>query len=514
MQSAIGNLLDVSARRFGTKPALVTMERTLTFAELDRLSTRFAAGLADLGVTPGDRVTLWLENGWRWVVAYFGILRAGAVVNPANALLTPPEVRYMLDDCQARCAIVKSRDSEVLVGAEPVTWITSEASSSSGSHSFDALMERGAASLHRWRAPPVGLADICAIFYTSGTTGFPKGAVLRHESVLMNLAMTSLMHGLHADDTIVTALPCAHVYGNVVLNTAMACGITLVLLPRLDERAILESIERHRATILEGVPSMYLSLLNIADLERFDLASLRLCTVGGQGMAVNRMQEIEARLRCPLIELWGMTELAGLGTTHPYNGPRNLGSIGIPLPFSEVRITRPENAAHEVAAGEVGELLVRGPHVMNGYFQRPDETKAMIGPSGWLRTGDLVRRDARGYLYLVDRIKDIILSGGYTIYPAEIERALAQYDELSGAVAYPLEDALRGQVVKVTVVRRPGSSCTAEDVIAYCRGQLAAFKVPRAVEFTDRLPTGSTGKVIRNATRLTPPRATVYGKSS
>jgi long-chain acyl-CoA synthetase len=498
MQPAIGKLLEASARRFGTKAALVTSERTLTFAELDRLSTRLAAGLADAGVRPGDRVTLWLENGWRWVVAYFGILRAGAVVNPANALLTPGEVDYMAADCGARIAIVKSRkESRPLSAVINCIWESTPPFGQERGSNFDDLLELGASRLHRWTPPPVDRSDICSIFYTSGTTGFPKGAVLRHESVLMNAAMTSLMHGLHAEDTIVTALPCAHVYGNVVLNCAISEGITLVLLPRMEEKAILEAVERYRATVLQGVPSMYLALLNVADLERFDLGSLRLCTVGGQGMAVSKMQEVEQRLRCPLIELWGMTELSGLGTTHPYNGPSQLGSIGIPLPFSEVRIAYPDAWDRDVPDLEVGELLVRGPHVMEGYHNQPAETAAAINSSRWLRTGDLVRRDSRGYIYLVDRIKDVILSGGYTIYPAEVERVVAQCELVSAALATPVSDELRGHIVKVIVVRRLGTTCTAEDIFAYCREHLAAFKMPRIVEFAERLPTGHTGKVIR-----------------
>jgi len=496
MQPAIGNLLEQSARRFGTKAALVTSERTLTFTELDRLSTRLAAGLADAGVRPGDRVTLWLENGWRWVVAYFGILRAGAVVNPANSLLTVDEVEYMVADCGARVAFVRPGKS-LNPRSTALTCIGDPPLGQAGGTRFDNLLERGASGLHRWTAPRVNPTDTCSIFYTSGTTGFPKGAILRHESVLMNCAMTSLMHGLHAEDTVVTALPCAHVYGNVVLNSAILAGITLVLLPRLDEKAILEAVERYRATVLQGVPSMYLALLNVADLERFDLGSLRLCTVGGQGMAISKMQEIEQRLRCPLVELWGMTELSGLGTTHPYNGPSKLGSIGIPLPFSEIRIADPDATERDVAPFEVGELLVRGPHVMDGYYNKPAETAAAIDSRGWLRTGDLVRRDERGYLYLVDRIKDVILSGGYTIYPAEVERVIAHFDPVSAALAVPVDDELRGQIVKVTIVLRPGHSCTSEDVLAHCREHLAAFKIPRVVEFADRLPTGHTGKVMR-----------------
>jgi long-chain acyl-CoA synthetase len=504
MQSAIGNLLDSTARRYGTKKALITPDRALTFAELDRLSTRFAAGLTDLGVQPGDRVTLWLDNGWRWVVAYYGILRAGGVVNPANALLTTDELQYMVNDCDSRFLISRALKTLRPAASRGLTVIAESGDIAAGVKSFDDLLERGGASLHRWQPPAIKRTNICSIFYTSGTTGYPKGVVLRHDSLLLNVAMTSLMHGMHDDDTIVSALPCAHVYGNVVLNTAIACGMTLVLLPRLDELAILEAVESHRATVLEGVPSMYLALLNIADIERFDLGSLRLCAVGGQSMAVNKMEEIEARLRAPLVELWGMTEIAGLGTTHPYNGPRNLGSIGIPLPFTEIRVADPDDASRDTPTGGVGELLVRGPHVMEGYFNRPRDTELTIETNGWLHSGDLVRRDERGYLYIVDRIKDVILSGGYTVYPAEIERVISQFPGVSAAVAVPVADELRGEIVKALVVLRPGTICTPEDVVAHCRERLAPYKVPRAMEFVSHLPTGSTGKIIRRAVSRPP----------
>jgi long-chain acyl-CoA synthetase len=206
---------------------------------------------------------------------------------------------------------------------------------------------------------------------------------------------------------------------------------------------------------------------------------------------------VEERLKCRLVELWGMTEISGVGTTHPFNGPSNLGSIGIPLPFTEVRVAAPEDPTRDLGNDEVGELLVRGPHVMEGYFGHPLDTAKAIEPDGWLHSGDLVRRDQRGYLYLVDRIKDIILSGGYTIYPAEVERVISQHRAVSAALAVAVADLLRGQMVKAYVVLRPGMTCMPEDIISHCRQYLAAYKVPRAIEMVPSLPMGCTGKVLR-----------------
>src|SRR6267378_825561 len=499
----VTQLLDQATGQFGFKPAVITPERTLSFAELHRLSSRFAAGLAAAGLASGERVTLWIRNSWKWPVAYFGILRAGCVAVPLNALASLPEACFASTDCDSVVTVVCNPPA-VSVGHpadEPAFQGLRNALL------FEELLDRGAGALHAWREPAISPHELCAVCYTSGTTGFVKGAALRHESVAINATMTGLMHGLHPGDTVVTPLPAAHVYGNTVLNACVIVGATLVMLPRLEERNVLDAIERYRATVLYGVPSMYLTLLILADLERFDLRSLRMCAVGGQGMAIAKMREVEARLRCRLIELWGMTEIAGLGTTHPHNGPSSLGSIGIPLPFTQTRISAPDGSDTPVAQGEIGELLVRGPHVMNGYWNAPGETEIVLGSDGWLRTGDLVREDERGYLYLVDRIKDVILSGGYTLYPAEIERALAEHPSVSACLVTAISDNVRGHTLKASVVLRPGSQCEPEDLLRFCRQQLASYKVPRTLEFVPNLPTGVTGKVLRRgaATRALEP---------
>lgn len=498
MHTAISQLLESSACRSSTKPALITQERTLTFAELNNLSTYFSAGLSAMGVQAGHRVVLWLGNGWRWVVAYYGILRLGAVVTPANVLLTPPELWHIMGDCKSHTLIARSKDISREDTAVAAKVITVGESNALTEQSFDEVLKIGARAVHEWTQPHIDGGSVSSIFYTSGTTGYPKGAMLTHESVLFNAKMTSRTHGLTSNDTIVSPLPCAHVYGNVVLNSSIASGATLVLLPRVDDAGILEAIRRFKATILEGVPAMYLALLSGKDSCRVDCRSLRFCAVGGQGMAVEKMREVEMQFGCRLIELWGMTELAGLGATHRVDAPAHLGSIGIPFSRTETRIVDPDDPTRDVALGQVGELLIRGPHVMKGYLNQPTETARVLDLDGWLRSGDLVRQDTDGYLYLVDRIKDVILSGGYTVYPAEIERVVAQLPTVSAAVVLPVPDELRGQVARLLVVLRPGATCAAEDILSHCRRMLASYKVPRVVEFVPDLPTSCTGKVVRH----------------
>ena len=263
--------------------------------------------------------------------------------------------------------------------------------------------------------------QLSTIGYTSGTTGHPKGAMQSHRAVILNGAMTAQMHSKTAADTVVTALPCPHVYGNVVFNGAMMYGLTLVLHSRFDASEILGSIQAHRATMLEAVPTMYMYMLAHPGFGTFDLSTLTRCTVGGQTMPVAKMQEVERRFGCPLIELWGMTEIAGLGTTFPCYGPHTLGSIGMVVPYCHARIASVTDANVTMPAGEVGELMIKGPIVMTGYYGNERGTREAIEPDGWLHTGDLASMDDIGQIFIVDRKKDMINTAGFKVFPAEIE---------------------------------------------------------------------------------------------
>jgi long-chain acyl-CoA synthetase len=495
MEVTIGQMLATAAERFGSKPVVVTTDRTLSFAELDRLSTDFARSLRELDIEPGDRVTLWIENGWRWMVAYYAALKLGAVVNPCNILLTADEVAFIVGDCGAKI-VIAARDKISGLAPEINARLIADKPLESVELSMDGLLGRAS----RDDKPLAIWADDSSpstIGYTSGTTGHPKGAVLRHSTIALNTAMTSLMHGRTSSDVVVSALPCTHVYGNIVMNSAITCGMTLVLLSRFDEREILQAIQQHRATMFEGVPTMFMRLLNFPDFAQFNLSSLRLCTVGGQTMPISKMEEVERRFGCRLIELWGMTELGGLGTTHPHNGPRRLGSIGIALPLTQAKVVAMDDANKEMPIGDVGELMVRGPLVMQGYFANDAATQATIRSDGWMHTGDLVRSDAEGYLYVVDRAKEVIISGGYNIYPAEVERIVAQHPAVAMVAVAAMHDELKGQVPKAFIVPKTGMTCCAQDIIDHCKPHLASYKLPRDIALLDDLPKTSTGKILR-----------------
>lgn len=493
--ASVDALVAAAARRWGTRTALVDGEVELSFAELDARVSRLAGALHDLGIGAGDRLTLCLPNGWRWVVAYYATLRAGAVVNPVNAMMTAAEVAHIARHCDAAAIITTKEKIGELSGSPGAPRLLILVGESAGTLDFDTLLAADAASPPaRTEAP-----GLCAIVYTSGTTGRPKGAMLSHRAVLSNAVMTATMHGRSARDRVLTALPLPHVYGNVVLNAAMLCGMTLFLHERFSPRAVLDDIASRRITLFEGVPTMYHYLLAEPERDDPDLSSLTRCTVGGQSMPPARMAEIERRFGCPLIELWGMTELAGLGTTHAYLAKVSHGSIGVSLPGVQLRIDEGALAGSETDRSGAGELMVRGPIVMDGYYDDPVATANAIDADGWLRTGDIASIDDEGYVSIVDRKKDMILTAGYNVYPAEIERVISEHSAVSMVAVGALADAVKGEIAKAYVVLKDGSFADERSIIEHCRRSLAPYKVPRAVQFVADLPKTSTGKITRNA---------------
>jgi long-chain acyl-CoA synthetase len=491
-----GEILRASAARFGDEAALVTAARTLTYRELDDLSDRVAAWLAGRGVGPGRPVSLYAQNRWEWVVAYHGALKAGAVVNPVNVMLTPEELAFVLRDCGAAVVLTSAEQAATVVeltrdlpGLDTVVSF----GPAQGATAFDELIAFEG-TVPDVETDPDGPSTIG---YTSGTTGHPKGAVQSHRAVLWNCACTATMHGRTPDDVVVTALPAPHVYGNVVINGTFLAGGTVVLMERFAPAEALRLIGEHRATLFEGVPAMYSMLLADPGLEQADLSSLTRCTVGGQTISNATVERWEQRSGAPLIELWGMTEIAGLGTTHALHAPKVPGSIGVSLPGVEIRVADLEDSARAAPAGQPGELMVRGPIVMLGYHGNPEATAEAIEPDGWMHTGDIATMAETGHVFVVDRRKDMIITGGYNVYPAEVERVLAGHPGVAMVAVGPVPDAVKGELACAYVVRAAGSEATGEELIAFASGRLAAYKRPRLVRFVESLPATSTGKIMR-----------------
>ena len=498
MTTTLGDILPAAAARHTGRTALVVGDRQLSFHELDALSNRVANGLVAIGVQPGDRVSLFGANSWEWVVAYYGIAKTGAVLNPLSSMLTTDELSYTVADAGARIVIGSHDKASQLrelkaAGAidHLVLWGCAQAEDATALG--DWLNQCGAAFTVCPRQP----SDLAVIAYTSGTTGRPKGAMQSHRAVVGAGVGTALMAARTAEDRIVSALPLFHVYGSCVMNAAMLAGSMLITLPRFSEVAMFSAIATNRATLMDGVPTAYYYLLAHADFDRYDLSSLRLCWVGGQTLPAAKSLEFTRRTGCPVHEVWGMTELAGATSANPVYALNKPGTIGLPYPGNAFRVVDMEDAAREMPRGQPGELMYSGPLVMLGYHNNPAASAETIRPDGWLHTGDIAIMDDDGYATIVDRKKDMILTAGFNVYPAELERVLCMHPAVALSAVGSISDEAKGELAKAYVMLRPGARVNGAELIAHCRDHLASYKVPRAIQFVDSVPMTASGKIMR-----------------
>jgi long-chain acyl-CoA synthetase len=414
-------------------------------------------------------------------------------------MLTDDEVAFVTSDCGASAIFCESGRVASLAarasGSSLRDVISFDDDSGPGVVAFGSLLEP--AQDTPGEPFPLNPSDISTIGYTSGTTGRPKGAAQSHRAVLLNCALTATMHGRTERDMVVTALPAPHVYGNVAINGTFLAGGTVVLMPRFNAAAALDLIAEHGATLFEGVPTMYALMLAAPEIARAKLSSLTRSTVGGQTIAIALEQEWERRSGAPLLELWGMTELAGLGTTHSFLAPNVHGSVGVSLPGVALRIASFADPRKTAPHGEAGELCVRGPITMLGYYGNPEATAEVLDPQGWLHTGDVAYTQDSGHVFVVDRLKDTIITAGYNVYPAEIERVIASHPAVAMVGVGRLPDDLKGELAAAYVVLRAGMSISEHEIIEHCRPSLAAYKLPRVVRFVDDLPKTSSGKIMR-----------------
>jgi long-chain acyl-CoA synthetase len=498
LKKTIDQILPETAARLPQKTALIFGDRSFTYGELEQLTNQVANGLKRLGVKKGDRVTLFAQNSPEWVQSYIGIAKAGGVINPVNAMLTAEELAYVVKDCGARVLITTAERAKAVShlkadgSLDEIVVLSGVALE--GTIAFTDLLAGQADTIEPPGNKPEDLSTIC---YTSGTTGFPKGAMLNHLSVVLNAAMTAAMNMRTEHDVQFTGLPLAHVYGTVVMNLSFLLGLTFVMLEKFDTRQALESIQRHKVTIIDGVPTMYLYMLSYPDFDRYDLSSLRTAVVGGQAMPPAKATEWLERVGTPALELWGMTELAGPGIMQHSYVDNRLGSVGIVMPFLQARIADAADPSKTLPVGEVGELMVKSPYTMLGYYGNEKATRESIEPDGWLHSGDLCKMDADGYFYIVDRKKDMILTAGYNIYPAEIERVIVAHPAVAMVGVGPRPDSHKGEIAKAYIVLKNGANADADSILAHCREHLAAYKVPREVQFVAALPTTSSGKIMR-----------------
>jgi long-chain acyl-CoA synthetase len=493
MSNLAQNLLDTAAKE-GSHPALRMDEATLTYDEFRDAALRVAAGLRARGVEPGDRVGMVLPNVLSFPVVFYGALMAGAAVVPMNPLLKAREVEYYLRDSGARVVVTGEQS------AEPVT----EAAGTVGIESVTvgaALPE--AVMADEGLPAPVDRADgdTAVILYTSGTTGQPKGAELTHAGLNSNARTTqeTLLEG-SPDDVIMGCLPLFHVFGlTCSLNAGVLSGALLTLIPRFDGAKALDVIERDGVTVFEGVPTMFSAMLHQPDAADRDVSSLRLCVSGGSAMPVEVMRSFEETFGCIVLEGYGLSETSPVASFNHPHAERKPGSIGTPIRGVEMRLV--DDDGKDVAPGEVGEIAIRGENVMKGYWQREDETAKAI-PDGWFRTGDLARQDDDGYYFIVDRKKEMIIRGGYNVYPREIEEALYEHPAVAEAACIGVKHPDLGEEVAAAVALKPGASAEPDELRNFVKERVAAYKYPRHVWLVESLPKGPTGKILRRSVEV------------
>ena len=521
------DLLATTAAHYPHCPALRYYGATFPYAELNKAVAQFAQALAPLRSGAKGVVGVMLPNLPQTVIAYFGILKTGAAVSPINPLYVEQEIVHQVTDAgcdtvialpqfHARLAPLVGRTCLkriILTGPEEyLPW-------------FKRLVYpwmkrreqfRDVASISptciRWRqlmkgpldARPLSVApnDVALLQYTGGTTGTPKGVVLTHRNLVANTLqchrwMPALRSG---EEKFLGVLPFFHVYGmSACQNLAVSVAACLTLLPRFQAGEVLKTIQQERITVFPGIPAMYGAINNYSQLERFNLRSIRLCISGAGPLHPDIQHRFEALTGAKLVEGYGLTEAAPVTHVNPIqpaDNQRRSRSIGLPLPETEAKIMDVETGSRELPIGEVGELVIRGPQIMQGYWNRPEETRAVLR-DGWLFTGDVARMDRDGFFYIEDRKKDMIKSSGENVYPREVDEVLCRHPKVKEAVVVGIPMGLRGELIKAFVVLRDGEKTTAAELLDHCRKELAKFKVPKKIEFRTALPKTVIGKVLR-----------------
>jgi long-chain acyl-CoA synthetase len=498
MSLNLASLLTESAERTPDSPAIRLGEHELGYGALDDLSARLAALLREKGFEPGDRVGVMLPNVPEFPVAYYGVLRAGGVVVPMNVLLKRREIAFYLEDSGAKLLLAwhgfaeEAREGAVEAGAELIEVEPA---------SFAAMLGE--------LAPATDVADTAeddtaVILYTSGTTGKPKGAELTHLNLFRNAEISSRTTcEVGPGSVVLGALPLFHSFGQSVgMNASLLVGACLTLVPKFDPGETLETMQRDGVTHFYGVPTMFGALLHHPERESYDTSALRNCVTGGASMPVEVLHGFEGAFGAVVLEGYGLSETSPVASSNHPDMERKAGSIGTPIEGVEMKVVDEDD--NEVSQGEVGEIVIRGHNIMKGYWQRPDATEeAMRG--GWFHSGDMARTDEEGYFYIVDRKKDLIIRGGYNVYPREVEEVLFEHPKIREAAVVGVPHDEWGEEIGAAVVLHDGEELAPEEISAYVKERIAAYKYPRVVWFLEDLPKGPTGKILKR--EIEPPAA-------
>jgi long-chain acyl-CoA synthetase len=527
-------MLDRTAARFGSAPCANFYGRITTYAEIQAEVETVAAGLQRLGVGKGSKVGLLLPNTPTFIVYYFAILKAGGTVVNYNPLYTVEELSFQVRDSETELMI--TLDLKLLFDKVEAL-IKSGTLKRAVVASFPALLPAAKSILYRLlkrsdlaspKASPVASAliadtavrsggatispvpidpeeDVAVLQYTGGTTGTPKGAMLTHANLSINVYQAlSWVPGLeHGKERVMGALPFFHVFAMTgVMNLAVAAGFEIVMMPRFVLNDAMQLISKTRPTVMAGVPTMFVAMLNHPKLKSFDLSSLKFCLSGGAPLLLETKRNFESLTGCKIVEAYGLTEASPAVTTNPLDGPVKELSIGQPLPATIVSLRNPADPTQEVPLGDKGEICIKGPQVMKGYWRRPDETRDQMTADGYLRTGDIAVMDDEGFIYIVDRIKDLIICSGYNVYPRNLEEAISKHPAVEEVTVIGIKDTYRGEAPKAFIKLRAGKTATADEILKHLEPLLSRIEMPAEIEFRPQLPKTLIGKLSKKELKL------------
>ena len=491
----LGDLIKARALDSGEKVAFIFKDRKMSYSELYERSKRLANGLDRLGLRKGDHVSVLFQNSFEIIESYFANALLGCATIPLNPMYTGREIEYIVKNSESKALITKDslypNVAEIRDNLKELQHVILQSEASlSDTHAYDKLL-KGASD------EPVDVEvnpdDLAIVLYTSGTTGTPKGVMLSHKGILLNAELTKDAIGYREDDRFVGVLPMFHsfAFSFDILQMMFVKGSTAIF-ERFEIKDIVSGIEKYHCTSLAGVPTMFTYIYNYPDLNKYDLTCLRIGDCGGGPVPVELVEEFQERFGMTVVESYGLTEISPVACVERPDMERRLGSCGVVFPGMETKIIDP--AGNEVPDGDVGELVIKGPTHMLGYFKMPEETDKAIRDD-WLYTGDLFRKDKDGYLYFVDRLKHMIVTAGYNIYPKEVENVLYAHPHVLEAAVIGIPDPAKGEIPKAYIVPRDDGKRNEKGIMDYCRKNLAAYKVPRIVEFVHALPQTASGKI-------------------
>ena len=513
------HLLDDAVRDFPEREAIIFQSRKITYRQLGEEVANTASGLAQRGLKKGERMAIMLPNCPQYVAAYYAILKIGGIVVNVSPMYVERELEFQLKDAEVQI-ILAMRDFyprlEAVRKKVPLKTIIlmdlrekggketrkkSKTGIAKGVYDYAELLEIGR------RMPPPSVKvdpdEVALLQYTGGTTGLSKGAMLTHRNLVADVLQCVSWNcdAVRGQERMFAVLPFFHVYGmTVAMNEAIELGATIIMLPRFNVDDALEAINLYQPTRFPGVPTMYMAIMNHPQVNKYNISSIRVCSSGSAPMPVEAQRRFEELTGAKVSEGYGLTEASPVTHANPFNGKRKIGSIGLPRPDVDAKIVDLETGERDLPPGEVGELCIRGPQVMKGYWNRPEETRKTLR-NGWLYTGDIGRMDEEGYFYIVDRKKDMIICSGYNVYPREIEEVLYQHPKIQEVCIVGVPDPYRGETVKAFVILKEKEQATPEEIIEYCQKNMAKYKAPTSVEFRKELPKSHVGKVLRKILR-------------